>query len=368
MMSPGETSSGSSSEKLCRPLLFVEPRVLQVYPGFFRSTLVGLVGASYRPALAGPFQSDFYKILCPSVEVFEYPREWFFRRSGERMRVFLEWLRQYRPTVLHGVWPAHGRLLSYLSGCLEVPYILSFFEFPEGRFRRRLFPFDRAGALTAAGEPIAESLRRSLGSPAPPVYLVRPGCYTEDTCVCFSEPSRVPSLVLVHPLDRAEVLEPFLQALRHLRLDGFEFFAAILGSGRSEYAIRRRIRHLGLRPFLSVVPMEESIRDVLSGADIFVYLHAVRRFDPLLLEAMGTGLAIAGAADAAGGLLQDGVTALLAEPHDELSLYTALKKLLSRPELARQLAAAAQETVRKHHPVSGMIERLIEVYQAVQTA
>ncbi len=366
MMPSGQNSTGGLCQKVCRPLLFVRPEVLRLYPGLFRSMLVGLVGSSYRPALAGPCGSDFYKVLCPSIEVFEYPRGWQLRRRGERMREFLDWVRHYRPTVLHGVWPAHARLLVFLSESLQVPYVLSFFEFPE-RFLGWLYPFEQAAALTAASEPIAEAVRRmGQQQKIPQVYLIRPGCYTEDTCVCFSDPSRLPSLVLVHPLERADSLEPFLQALRHLRLDGFDFFAAILGSGRAEHAVRRRIRNLGLRSNLSVVPMEESIRDVLSGADIFVYLNPVRRFEPLLLEAMGTGLAVAGAPDPAGGLLQDGVTALWLEPNNELSIYTALKKLLSRPELARQLAMAAQEYVRRNHPVSGMIEQLIELYLSVR--
>ncbi|HOK66389.1 MAG TPA: glycosyltransferase family 4 protein [Anaerohalosphaeraceae bacterium] len=364
-MPPDENNTGGLCRKVCRPLLFVRPEVLRLYPGLFRSMLVGLVGSSYRPALAGPQGSDFYKVLCPSVEVFEYPQNWQFRRRSRAMQEFIECLRYYRPTVLHGVWPAHARLLHFLSESFEVPYILSFFDFPKKLFCR-LFPFEQADALTAASEPILQVLQQSGRGQLPPIHLIRPGCYTEDACVCFSDSSRLPSLILVHPLDRADALEPFLQALRHLRLDGFDFFAAILGSGRAEHAVRRRVRTLGLRSNLSVVPMEESIRDVLSGADIFVYLNPVRRFEPLLLEVMGTGLAIAGAPDPAGGLLQDGVTALWLEPNNELSIYTALKKLLSRPELARQLASAAQDYVRRHHPVSGMIEQLVEVYKTVQ--
>lgn len=281
------------------------------------------------------------------------------------MQEFLDLLYSYRPTVLHGVWPAHARLLRFLSECFEIPYILSFFGFPTKLFCR-LFPFEQADALTAASESILQAVQQGRRGQLPPIHLIRPGCYADDTCVCFSTPSRLPSLVLAHPLDRAESLEPFLRALRHLRLDGFDFFAAILGSGRAEHAVRRRVRNLGLRANAIVVPMEESIRDVLSGADIFVYLNPVQRFDPLLLEVMGTGLAIAGAPDPTGRLLQDGVTALWLEPNNELSIYTALKKLLSRPELARQLASAAQDYVRRHHSVSGMIEQLIELYLSIR--
>lgn len=346
-------------------MLFVDNEVLQLYAGFFRSMLVGLVGSAHRPSLAGPAQTDFYKVLCPSVEVFEYPRFGPIFRRSRSMKRFLESVRQFRPTVLHGVWPVHVFLLRFLSQCLEVPYILSFFERPMG-IRRTVYPFHGAAALTAASEMIAKSLQQGQGVQGAQIYTVRPGCYGEDTCACFSDPGRLPSLVAVHPLDRAEEMEPFLQALRHLWLDGFEFFAAILGSGRAESDIRRRIRILGLSSMMSVVPLEESIHDVLCGTDIFISLRASPCYDPLLLEAMGAGLAVAGISDPVGQLLQDARTGVLLEPDDELSIYTSLKKLLSRPEWARQLALTAQDYVRKNHSVSGMIEHMLEVYLAVQ--
>ena len=364
-MLTAQNSVGNPFEKVCRPILFVEADLLRLYPSFFRSTLVGLISSTGRPALAGPFQSDFYKVLCPTIEVFEYPRFWQIWKHGRGMRCFWEALQQYRPTVLHGVWPAHARLLNFLSHQIGVPYVLSFFEFPTG-IRRLIYPFEGAAALLAASEPITESLRHSGSKGDRQIYTVRPGCYVEDTCACFAEPNRLPSLVSVHPLNKAEEVEPFLQALRHLRLDGFEFFAAILGSGRAEHTVRRRIQMLGLSSIMSVVPIEESIHDVLCGADIFVYLRTQKRYDPLLLEVMGAGLAVAGAADPIGQLLQDGRTAVLFDPDDELSIYAALKKLLSRPEWARHLALAAQDYVRRNHPVSGMIEHLVKIYLSVQ--
>jgi glycosyltransferase involved in cell wall biosynthesis len=275
-------------------------------------------------------------------------------------------LNRFKPTILHGIWPSHARLLRRLSVNLKVPYVLSFFVPPGSGIERIVHPLVPADGWIAATEPIAEILRGYAGDKPDQVILIRPGCYVEDECVCFAEAGRKPSMVLVQPLDRASDFDPFLRAVRHLLLDGHEFFVGILGYGRAEPAIRRRIRALGLASMISIVPIVETCRDVLSGADIFIRLKAKGRHDPSLLEAMSMGLAVAGCNDPVSRLLRDEKTGLVFEPDDELSIYNALKKLLSRPPWARQLALAGQEYVRQNHPVSRMIEMLIETYLAVQ--
>ena len=96
-------------EAAARAWLFTDPKSLRLYPNFFRSTLVGLVGSAHRTGLSGPVGSDLYTVLCPAVEVFEYPSlpVYWIRRSG--WDSFLEALDRFKPTVLHGIWPRHGR-------------------------------------------------------------------------------------------------------------------------------------------------------------------------------------------------------------------------------------------------------------------
>jgi glycosyltransferase involved in cell wall biosynthesis len=365
-MAETEYSPENAEETPCRPVLFADPKSLDRYPNFFRSTLAGLVGSAYRAGLAGPAGSDLYTVLCPSVEVMEYPRlpvPVLHRRSRE---AFLDLLGRFKPTVLHGLWPAHARLLRRLSRMLNVPYVLSFFAPPGGGFERIMHPLVPADGWLAATEPIAEILRVYAADKPDRVITVPPGCYVEDECACFAETDRKPSMVLIQPLAGASDFDPFLRAVRHLLLDGHEFFLGILGCGRAEPAIRRRIRALGLASMISIVPIVETYRDVLSGADIFVRLKAKGRHDPSLLEAMSMGLAVVGCAEPVGRLLQDEKTGLVFDPADELGIYNALKKLLSRPQWARQLALAGQEYVRQNHQVSRMIEMLIETYLAVQ--
>ncbi len=364
-MAETEYSPGNAEETPCRPVLFADPKSLDRYPNFFRSTLAGLVGSSYRAGLAGPVGSDLYTVLCPSVEVMEYPRLPALGLARRSRESFADLLGRFKPTILHGVWPAHARLLRRLSAILDIPYVLSFFA-PPGDLERLFYPLVPADGWIAATVPIAEILRGYASDRPDRVLTIPPGCYVEDECTCFSETGRKPSMVLIQPLAGAADFDPFLRAVRHLLLDGHEFFLGILGCGSAEPAIRRRIRALGLASMISIVPIVETYRDVLGGADIFIRLKAKGRHDPSLLEAMSMGLAVAGCDEPVSRLLQDEKTGLVFDPADELSIYNALKKLLSRPPWARQLALAGQEYVRQNHQVSRMIEMLIETYLAVQ--
>lgn len=364
-MTEAEYTPETPEDMQCRPVLFTDPESLRRYPNFFRSTLVGLVGSAHRTGLAGPTGSDLYTILSPAVDVFEYPvlvRSWIERRSRQ---AFVEALSRFKPTILHGIWPQHGRLLNGLSRDLDIPYVLSFFR-PAGGIGRLIGPLAPVHGFIAATEPIRQSIEMHVLKQQERIVTIPPGCYAESETACFSDRQNRASLVMIQPLARLEEAEPFLQAVRHLLLDGFEFFLGILGSGRAESALRRRIRTLGLSSSISIVPMTDSARNVLSGADIFVRLSDKGRYDPSLVEAMSVGLAVASCPDRISTLLEDGRTGVLFDPADELSIYTALKKLLSRPEWARQLAAAAQEDVRAKHQVSRMVDLLVETYVKVQ--
>lgn len=349
----------------CRPVLFTDAESMRQVPTFFRSTLVGLVGSAHRIALAAPAGSDLHTVPCPAVDILRYPL-WIGRLLQRKSRErFVESLTQFKPTVLHGIWPQHARLLDSLSRQLHIPCVLSFFK-PVRGIAHLLSPPALAQGCMAATELIRRTIEPHVPKEPGRLVTIPPGCYAESKCACFADRNRKASCIMIHSIHRLEDFEPLLQAVRHLLLDGFEFFLGILGSGRAESALRRRIRTLGLASSISIVPMMDSCRDMLCGADIYIRLRDPGRYDPMLTEAMSVGLAVASCADEVSDLLQDGQTAVLFEPEDELSIYTGLKKLLSRPESARQMAAAAQERIRISHQVSRMIDRLLETYLTVQ--
>jgi glycosyltransferase involved in cell wall biosynthesis len=160
--------------------------------------------------------------------------------------------------------------------------------------------------------------------------------------------------------------EPFLNAVRHLVLDGFEVVVAIMGKGKAEKAIRNYVRKLGLTSIVTVVPPIRPIRNVLRGADIYVHLSDKHYFDAQLLEAMSVGLAVVGASERVSGLMVEGQTAVSWDPEDELNIYGCLKTLLGQRDKSRQIALNAQAHLRQHNSVSAMVDRLVNTYIEAQ--
>ena len=86
----------------------------------------------------------------------------------------------------------------------------------------------------------------------------------------------------------------------------------------------------------------------------------------MIRMAMGAGMAVAAAAGGVEDLLIDGQTCILFDPDDEQSIYNALRRLLQRPELTREIGEGARRFVREHHSVADMVGQIIRTYRYAQ--
>ena len=121
---------------------------------------------------------------------------------------------------------------------------------------------------------------------------------------------------------------------------------------------------MGLSNVINIIDTVEPLRSVLAGADIFIRPQPCEAFDSSLIEAMSVGMAVAACSGGADDdLLIDGQTALLFDPEDELSIYAGLQQLLDKHDLAKNLARAAQSTLREDHSVAEMVDRHIDLYR-----
>ena len=230
----------------------------------------------------------------------------------------------------------------------------------------RLLVARHASALLAPFQYIADHLSRQWPMLRERIRVIHPGCYVEDECACFAERDRRASVLHIGPLDRLEALEPLLQAIRHLVLDGVEFAFGIIGTGPAEMAVRKRIRALGLLPVVTLAPSLRPLRSLLAGCDIFVHLSNTAGCTMALMEAMSMGVAITGKGDPGGELLRDQETAALFDDQNEIHIYSVLKKMLLQREWTRKLAQEAQECLRRDYRVSRMLESLTALYREVQ--
>jgi glycosyltransferase involved in cell wall biosynthesis len=355
----------SSLETTVRPVFLVDRSVFQSYSAYIRRILVGLAGTAHASALVCPAGTDAQAILCPSVEQIEHPALRLPIFWSQNRKILIDSLLRFKPTILHTFYPGQVHLARQLSKQLQIPYVVTCHN---NSLRRSYFQksLRHAARVIAPSKPIADHLADKCPDLQMRIEQIHIGSFVEDQCSCFSHGGNVASLIAVHPLNALKLFVPFLNAVRHLVLDGFEVMVAIMGTGKAEKAIRSHIRKLGLTSVVTVVPPIRPMRSVLSGADMYAHLSDSGTFDDQLLEAMAVGLAVVGSPETTSGLLHDGQTAIFWDLQDELNIYGCLKNALGQREKSRRLAQNAQTHLSQHNSVSSMVDKLMSTYIEAQ--
>lgn len=348
-----------------RPVFVLNRGVFLSYAAYIRRILVGLAGTVQASALVCPSGVEVESVLYPSVEWIEHPALRLPVFCNQNRRILIEKLARFKPTVLHAFHPGLVPLTSGIAAELEVPYVITFHGEPSHLITDKHAHF--AARLIAPSESIRVKLENKWPAAKNRIELINIGTFVEDHCTCFARSFGIPSLIAIHPLNKGKLFLPLLNAIRHLVLDGHEMFVALMGVGPAEKSIRRHIRQLGLTSVVTVVPPVRPVRNILSGADIYLHLDDMGHFDAQLIEAVAVGLAVVGSWDESSGFL-DRANTMVWDPKDELSIYACLKNVLSYKDNTRRSAAAAQSRLRAHNSVSGMVDRLVQTYYAAQHA
>ena len=224
----------------------------------------------------------------------------------------------------------------------------------------------RCARIVAAAPVIASQIAKSHLGLADRIRQVNMGTFAETDIVCFSNPSRMPSVVLAYPLDHAGRLMRFFEAVKELLAEGREFVTVIMGSGREDRRLRKHLVSTGLSESVTIVPILDPWLSVLAAADIFVQPQPSRSFSVFLLEAMALGTAVAACTGGVDNLIVPGKTAIVFDPASKSSIHDALAQLLDDHEFARNTARCSQDYVRARHTVSAMVGAFLEMYVSVR--
>ncbi len=363
-MSEEDVKSGEGEKKALRPALIVSEKVVEEYSTLLEHLLLGLADESISVVMVCPWNCGVDALLSGSVEVVSYKKSIFAPLRHRRRRLLGERLSGLNPSFLHCLDISDAKFTRRLARQLNVPYILSLNCLGHG-FRHFSVSSRRCARILVPSAKIAKSVHKNHPVPGDKVSQVNPGTFISDSDGCFTDPRQVASVVVAHSLDKAVELENMIRAVKHLVVDGYEFVLLIMGDGRGEKYLRKLISSQGLSSVVTIVPKLSNWRAVLAAGDIFVQPQPSYRFNAVLMEAMSVGAAVAGCKGGVDDLIIEDKTAVVFEPGDELSIYGALKRLFDRPELARQLAGAAQQHLREKHTVSGMISAVLRTYHEV---
>jgi glycosyltransferase involved in cell wall biosynthesis len=358
-MAENETELTVSAEAI-RPVLVLDVAAFRRNSIFLEHFFVALTDESVHAAVICPPDCDTSAILSPAIDVITHPAcriPLFWRYNRDKLK---ERIDEFAPSVLHCISCSKVSLTRKLAREFAVPYLLT------ARGMDKFHHADIADPLCVSiivpSASIREYVAREYPALASRIEQIEMGAFVEDSCACFAKSQRVPSMIVVRPLDDAKDFEPLLYAVKHLAIDGHEFVMAIIGSGTAESHVRKTIREMGLSQIVSVVPDFNSLRAVFVEADIFIVPRPVYAFSVPLLEAMSVGMAVAGCRGGVDDLLIEGKTALLFNPDDHLSIYSTLQRILDDRTGAQQLAMSAQSYLRQHHRVSKMMSGLINAY------
>ena len=350
--------------KPLRPALIVSEYTVSEYPISVHHLLLGLADESISAALVYPPECNIDSVMSPSVEVIRYPVFNLPLLWHQNKKILIEQLEKFKPTVLHCLCESQASLTRQLAWQLDLPYVLTI-----NSLQKRRLGFPVPSKLCAKIIVPTKSIAANVAEVYPEfkerIEQINIGTFVGETINCFSEAGRLASMVTAYPLNDASEFENLFAAVKRLVIDGYEFVFLVIGGGRGEKHVRKLLRNLGLLWIVTIVPQLEPRRSVLSAGDIFIQPQPSNSFNPLLLEAMSGGSAIAACKGGVDDLIIENKTAVVFDPDDELSIYKSLQQLFDRRELSRQLAKGAQEYLRQNHTVSKMIADILQIYREV---
>jgi glycosyltransferase involved in cell wall biosynthesis len=348
-----------------RLALIASRRTLFEYSTFLEHLLVGLADESIPAALVCPPAGDVDAVIAGTEEVIRYPVfELPFTEHINR-KILVEQLAEFGPTVLHCLCESNASLTMHLAEQLRLPYLLAVNSLRK-HWGRLPISQEWCARIIVPAKSIAESVAKTYPHFADRTRQINIGTFVQERSNCFSNLSRLASMVVAPAdggLDNADDFENLFNAVRSLMIDRYEFMVVVVGEGRTEMQLHKLLAALGLLQIVTVVPGLRPWHSVFAAGDIFVQPQPAFAFNPLMLEAMSVGSAVAACKGGVDDLIIENQTAVVFDPDDELSIKSALQGLFDRREFARKIARTAQQYLRENHTVSKMISAILQAYR-----
>jgi glycosyltransferase involved in cell wall biosynthesis len=351
-------------KKLLRVVLIASEHTVRKYPMFLQHLLVGLADESIPAALVCPPGFNPASVFTSAAEVISHPAFSLPLMDHVNIRLLVERLDKFEPTIIHCLCESKASLARKLAHRLDLPYVLAVNSLQK-RWSCLSISSKYCAKIVVPAKSLADNMMSYHPRFAERVARINMGTFVAESLRCFSDTSGLATMVIDDSLKKADDIENLLSVIRHLLLDSYEFMAVIVGGGRAERQLWKLLDALGLLKIVTIVPRQLPWRTVLAAADIFIQPQPNYAFNPVLLQAMSVGAAVAGCTGGVDDLIIEGQTAVVFDPNDEMSIMRTLQRLLDRREIARQIARTAQQYIRENHSVSKMISEILHVYDEV---
>lgn len=142
----------------------------------------------------------------------------------------------------------------------------------------------------------------------------------------------------------------------------------VIGDGDLRHAYERQARELGISErvrFLGNVP-NSMIADYLQISTVLALISDIESFGIVLIEAMACGKPVV-VSDLPGvrAIVEDGVNGLFCKPRDVQDVAEKLRRLLDRPDIAREMGQRGRQMVERLFTWKKVINQLDSTYRDV---
>lgn len=163
--------------------------------------------------------------------------------------------------------------------------------------------------------------------------------------------------------DHAALVDAFVLLRAQLPQLAASLRLAIVGDGPLLAPLRDKVRALGLDGMAWLPGARADIPELMRGFDVYAISSIAEGTPGSVLEAMASGLPVAGTR--VGGMpevIDDGRTGHLVPPRDPEAMAAALARYLQAPELAAAHGAAGRARVLSHYSMTAMVANYQALY------
>lgn len=345
--------------------LMIDEEIARTERDWFTRTVVGLLATGMRVVRLLPEgQPDDPRIaLTPHFSYRPTGLPWTVRAS---IRSAATALQSVGPDVVHafgsGSWPA-AMMLSEQMAC---PAALTAWSREEVRLLRRHAAQDQLGAVLCASAALGRDAARIVSSEL--VQVAPIGVYVAP------EAQRI--------LDQIEFSVAIILAGRGAPcaavesvIDGFamvapDFPQVTVFADLDESVKARAWKRAGdrsLRGQFSLIPDVLEHRDLVLSASVLLVPAPLGRCSSFLLQAMAAPMATIAVRDPYLDVLADDAAATILDRPDPAAWATALRRLLSEPQAARQRAESARRIIAQRHSMTAQSDLFAATYNRMVT-
>lgn len=140
----------------------------------------------------------------------------------------------------------------------------------------------------------------------------------------------------------------------------------VLGEGRLEKELHDLAESLGIRDKVVFAGFRDDIPEILSVVTLLVHPAIMEGLGVSILQAMSAGVPVI--ATNVGGIpeaVRHDVSGILIPPRDSDAISSAVKRLLSSPDLRASMGTASRRIVESEFSVDGMVEGVLTVYRSI---